>query len=230
MAKIQIGAPLTGIRGTVGGIVFSANASGPYAKILTKPITRFSAWQMPFRQQLSQTGYHWDNLSAPDRADWVTWAAAPTEPDYDPWGVQRYITGFQWYARCAQRRLFVDATWPSTAPSGAQPAAITGLTVTAEPFSLGNSEISWTTPNFGATDVLYATFATSTHPYSVFPTVTPLVIAASPAVGAGPIDVSLIIAIRFGEIISGQKAFVTAWNQNELGVRSVAAYATCLIA
>ena len=228
MAKCKFGATIDGIRGSVGGVTFSANGSGPYLKAYRRPIIRTSTDQMPLRQHLAQAGYQWDQLTVQQRADWDDFADAPNEIDKDAWDDQRFLTGFLWFVRAAQRRYYVNGTWPDDAPSGAAQTPLTGLSVFAAPYP-GAAQISWTAPHIYATDALIADAAISTHPNAVTPQGYPLIIAAVADAGDGPIDIDLMIAFRIGLLVSGQKLFVRAWNQMQRGPRSVCAYATCII-
>jgi hypothetical protein len=229
MAKVKIAVTLDGIRGTIGGIVFSENSSGAYAKQLKRPVPRNSSYQQAFRQNLADVGYHWDDLTDGQRADWDAFAANPNELDYDPWSVQRFLTGYQWFARCAQRRLYVDAVWPTDAPTGAAQTPMADLALTAEPFPAGATEVSWSGPHLTATDALIVEFGLNTHPYATTPQTPYLIVAAPYDTGDGPYDISLISELRFGHLVAGQKAFIRAFNQAEAGNRSLASLASVII-
>lgn len=126
MARIQLGGTATGIRGTIGGVIYSENAAGLYARAWSQGPKRQSSVQQWYRAIFSQGQSIWSALSDAERLNWKTFAAAPTELDYDPWGVQFFLHSNQWYLRAQSRRVYaglpVDVTCPS-APAPAVPAS-----------------------------------------------------------------------------------------------------------
>jgi hypothetical protein len=104
MAITQIAAPLSGIRGTVAGLVYSANRSGTYVKgwsMCTNPSTIDQVWQ---RGQLAQAGAAWRTLSTAEQLDWETFAMTPPETDYNSLGDVYVLSGFGWFTRIFLRR------------------------------------------------------------------------------------------------------------------------------
>jgi len=229
MAKITFGSGIAGMRGRMGGAVFSANISGAYTKQYARPVKRHTVWQLGFRARMAAASAQWSYMTDLQRAAWDAYAAAPNEADYDPWGVQYYFSGYYWFVRAAVRRALVDGTWPSTPPSGPAQTPISDLALDIRPYSVGDSFISWTAPVFGSTDILYAELALSDNASNATPKTRYLVIAAYEDPEPSPLEVTLQINFRWGELVPGQKAYLRAWNQNEHGNRSTVAECTAII-
>jgi len=125
MAIVTIALPLTGIRGTIAGIVFSANHNGPYAKgwsPCTNPTTIGQVWQ---RAQLAEAGRLWRTLTTAHQNNWDTFAKTPPETDYNSLHKIYLLSGFGWFTRILLRRrrcglsddLIAPASTPTTAPT-----------------------------------------------------------------------------------------------------------------
>lgn len=125
MAIIKIGAPLTGIRGTVGGLTFSANGSGPYVKQWSKGPFLQSDWQTPVRSVVGSLTEEWGDLTQNQRDDWDTWAAQPAQARTNSLGEEYFLSGYGQFIACNTRMLTMDHALQVTAPVGAYPAAPT---------------------------------------------------------------------------------------------------------
>jgi len=138
---------VTGIRGMLGGVKFSANRSGPYACGRTMAVNPGSIGQMEQRGILAQAGRLWRTLSTAQQGDWDTFAATPPEDDYNSLGELYLPSGFGWFTRifCRRRRtgqaddLLAPASTPTAAPdsfsldlypaSGDEDQAVLGYTL-----------------------------------------------------------------------------------------------------
>jgi len=147
MAIVTIALPVTGIRGMLAGIKFSANRSGPYACGRTMAVNPGSIWQMWQRGNLSQAGRLWRTLTTVQQTAWETFAATPPETDYNSLGEVYEPSGFGWFTRIYLRLLrtgqandlLAPASVPVDAPitftldlypaSGAGNQAVLGYTV-----------------------------------------------------------------------------------------------------
>jgi hypothetical protein len=125
MAIVTIALPVTGIRGTIAVIVFSANKSGAYAKgwsPCTNPQTIGQVWQ---RSQMPEAGRLWRTLSTAEQTDWDTLSATPPETDYNSLNEVYLLSGFGWFSRILLRRrrcglvddLLAPVSTPTTAPT-----------------------------------------------------------------------------------------------------------------
>jgi len=125
MAKTKLAAPLAGIRGTVGGLVYSANQSGTYVKAWNPPTNPKTPSQMLERSYLAQMPTLWNALTPVQRAAWNTFAALGAQAQTDSLGQTYYISGWLWFVKCNIRLLRVGRTPGTAAPVIARPAAPT---------------------------------------------------------------------------------------------------------
>ena len=117
MAITQLGVIVTGVRGTIGGITFSANKSGTHAKIKSKPSNPMTVKQVEQRGYLSTMGSLWRSLSTAQQEDWNTFAATPPETDYNSLGEVYLLSGFGWFCRICLRRLRTGQAQSLLAPA-----------------------------------------------------------------------------------------------------------------
>lgn len=123
MAVIKLGALISGIRGTVGGVTYSANRSGPYAKSWSRPPIALSPLQAERVSNLAGFAAGWQALSAANQATWD--AYAPTRPLTNSLGETYNASGFNWYCRINTHLEDAGLAWRSTAPTLPLPAPIT---------------------------------------------------------------------------------------------------------
>lgn len=125
MAIIKIGAPLSGIRGTLGGITYSENGSGPYAKQWSRPVNPRTGLQTQERGFLARMPGLWAALTDAQRADWRTFAEDPAQEKTNSLGEAYYASGYNWFCQCNVSLLRVGRATIQPAPTQAQPAAPT---------------------------------------------------------------------------------------------------------
>lgn len=113
MARVTYGGGVTEFEGSIGGVTFMRNSSGPIAKLRSRPIVN------P-RQALSekQTLFaflvaYWQALDQSDKDDWDTFAAAHNHTT--PWGETKTLSGYQWFLSCNLIRMIYHST-PIDAP------------------------------------------------------------------------------------------------------------------
>jgi hypothetical protein len=135
MAIITIGAPLTGIRGRLGGLVFSANQSTPYVKTWAPPSQNQSNIRSIESTDLARYPDLWRGLTAAQRTAWDTFAAAAPQQLTNSLGQTYTISGFLWFVKINRQAFAVGDTVQSTAPVIARPAApaITNFTINSIP-------------------------------------------------------------------------------------------------
>jgi len=100
MALIKLGETLSGIRGTIGGITFSQNQSGPYAKHWARPVDPYTLPQQTKRNQISRWARTWSTLSDSQRDAWNAFAETDPEPNTNPLGDTIPHSGFHYFVRC----------------------------------------------------------------------------------------------------------------------------------
>lgn len=123
MAIIKVGAPLSGIRGTLGGITYSANGSGPYVKQWAIPVNPGSSKQYRERGYQSRMPALWAALTEGQRDDWRSFAADPAQELTNSLGEAYYASGFNWYCKCNVRLLRTGRATVDDIPTQARPAA-----------------------------------------------------------------------------------------------------------
>lgn len=103
MALIKLGETVVGIRGTIGGITFSQNQSGPYAKSWARPVDPYSLPQQTKRNQISRWARTWTTLTDEQRDAWHELADEDPEPNTNPLGDPISHSGFHYFVRCNVR-------------------------------------------------------------------------------------------------------------------------------
>lgn len=133
MAVIKMGTIVTGIRGTVGGLTFSANKSGPYARTWARGANPRSNLQSDARTNFAQLSGMWKTLSSADQETWEDFAAAPEQVRQNAFGEDYYISGFAWFLALSIQLDNADRAWISTAPVLPKPdtPTISAVTVSA---------------------------------------------------------------------------------------------------
>jgi len=123
MAKILLGPTVIGIRGTVAGVTFSANAGGPYARGWHTPPNPRRAAQLAQRTKLGNWAVAWRSLTAVQKATWTVYAAAAAQTLTDSLGQPYFASGFNWYITTNTNLAIIAGAAAVTAPVAARPAA-----------------------------------------------------------------------------------------------------------
>jgi len=118
VAIIKLGALVAGIRGTVGGVTYTAGKSGPYARAWAKGANSRRQGQQLTRGRFSALGTAWQGLTASQRSGWDTLAAADPEPTYNSLGELEVLSGWQYFLRVNARRLKTVGTIVEDAATG----------------------------------------------------------------------------------------------------------------
>ena len=121
--------PILGqLRGSIGGLVFSRNGGGQYAKSKGEPTNGNTTRQQAARGFLNTLSAGWASLSAANKTAWNGWA--DTHPRNDSLGQEYTITGHQAYVGLNSRLLDAGESAVATPPAITAPAAPTGVVVT----------------------------------------------------------------------------------------------------
>lgn len=150
MAILKLGELVSGIRGTIGGTVYSANQAGPYAKRWAKGTNPHTTPQSVIRSTLSSHSAYWQALDQADRDLWDAYAALPAQELINSLGEVYYASGFNWFCRNSSFRLAAGQTRRTQPPTDSRPTAPTIDAFTAQ------------TPITTSADMLI------THPYGEF--------------------------------------------------------------
>ena len=136
MAKILLGPTVIGIRGTVGGITFSQNRGGPYARGWHQPPNPRTSNQLLSRSRLGTWAVAWRSLSSTNKGLWDTYAADVAQELTDSLGQAYYASGLNWFITVNIARAQMGLGQLSAAPTVAVPAA---PNVEAASFSISSS-------------------------------------------------------------------------------------------
>jgi hypothetical protein len=175
--------------------------------------------QLP-RGLLVSTARGYAALTPSEKADWKAYALAPVEPDYDPWGSVRYLTGFQWWQRAGLRRQAMgDAptvsvpTTPMTAPAG--------CTLTAgHPGAVLTITLAWTAGTFAANQYAAAYIAIRSGGGLQYSTTGYLSVLQTKTPGNAGDDITTAVYNAFGDPPVNSIVFCRLWKQAPLGNRS----------
>jgi len=219
MAIIKLGTIVVGIRGTLGGVTYSANASGTYAKQWKYPRRPAHPRQTNIQNTLTRIPDAWRNLTAGQRADWETFAADAAQELTNALGETYFISGFQWFTKINMWALSIGFTIRSTPPTGGKPSApsLTAAVISTGPTSC---TITYTGSPFGATDSIVVFCQNWPTTTANTPAGTAKRASATFNPGASPYTFTTGYVTRFGTPQVGQRVFCTVYNQSGGGYRS----------
>lgn len=98
MAKILFGNMVADARGKLGGIVYSRNAAGAYARQKVSPVQPRSPAQLGQRSDLMDVSKLWGTLTQSQRTAWAGFAQ--THKFVDVFGLAKKYSGQQMYMHC----------------------------------------------------------------------------------------------------------------------------------
>jgi len=232
MAIILLGSTILGIRGSIGGVTYSAGLGGPYARAWSRGSNPRSPLQSTNRAYLGGCGAAWAGLTAGERADWDTFAAGAPETTYNSLGEVVTLSGWNYFARCNTRRLANGQGLILTRPTGAD--AIQPGTPTVDNFEVIGTptdmfKVEWDVSGWQATDygiVFVRVLPSGATVYT--PSSLRFIASAGALVGeilAYPQFVLIFGAAQAGWTVSGKFHI-----QNGSGLRSVAVEVSDVVA
>lgn len=121
MAILLFAAPVAGLRGKVGGNIFSANKSGPYLKTWGKGSNPRSDTQTEHRAALIEFSQSWRDITSAQRTDWDTYAALAAQDKINSLGETYSASGFAWFVQINLARKQAGQTQLDPAPTVAIP-------------------------------------------------------------------------------------------------------------
>jgi len=220
MARIKLASPIGGIRGTVGGVTYSANATSLYAKLWRGPRPSGTRLASKTRCLFGSNGGPWRALSQAKRDAWDTWAALPAQELTDSLGQAYYASGWNWFVTLSSRLAWIERDIVEDPPSVARPAAPSISSVVLETSGIGaDSRITYPEDEFDGWDiVLFGRLSLSQG--AVARTAGFYQILASQAPGATSTSVQSQLESVFGTIPSGARLFASVARQLPDGQRS----------
>jgi len=122
VAIIKLGTTVVGIRGTLGGGVYSANKAGPYVKAWRYPIVPRTAGQLAARARAASIPDLWQSLTDAQRDTWVDRAAEAQFERTNSLGETYALTAFQLFSSWSIRRLISGRSASTSAPNVNKPS------------------------------------------------------------------------------------------------------------
>ncbi len=222
MAIIKVQAPVAGIRGTVGGITYSANKSGPYAKAWSRGSNPRTDFQTAQRRSLSTIPALWKALSGVQQTAWDTFAALPAQDRLNPLGETFSASGYNWFTICNTRLINMGRSTIAATPVIARPASPT-VTSLQLPFLDGQiAKITYPSAEWSATqDQVIEIGVVNSTGRTVEPTnFLQLLLDQNPP------DTDQVFRVpylnRWNLVGTAYKGFARVYRQTEEGIRSAA--------
>jgi len=227
MAILKLGELVAGIRGTVGGTIYSANKAGPFARRWSKGPNPETSKQTVQRAIMTTHGAPWLALAQGDRDDWDTYAADPAQELTNSLGEAYYANGYNWFCRINTHLLLSGRARRSVFPPSAAPAAPTLSTAySTEPISTDyHNRITYPVWEFLNHDVIvrvgFASRTSQLVKYRGFAAVhyTTHTVSWYTEFGLTTLDI-------FGQTQADSKCFFQVQKQNNEGRRSAVATVT----
>jgi len=226
MAKLKLGAMLGDARNAIGGMVFSKNQFGAYARQKVSPVQPRSIKQAAVRSGVQDLATKWANqLTAAQRAGWI--ALASVNPVVDVFGDSQILTGLQMFVRVNRNLIKAGQDYRANPPANQDVDALSTLTVAASvatqaitltftptPIGALNKLLEWATPALPKGRAYHENF------YKF--------LAASAANAPTGVDIGPAWVLRFGAMQLGQQIGVKCRLLNvDTGAESAALQATC---
>ncbi len=145
---IKFGPTIVGARGSLGGITFSANLAGAYAKMWARPPKTRTAAQATTGNTLGIAAQHWRTLSPANITAWNLWASTTAPARFNSLGIAITLSGFQWFVELSTKLLMNAATIIDTAPVLAEPAVATPILFNIRETGTGTTGITFTNDTF----------------------------------------------------------------------------------
>lgn len=130
MAIVKLGSIVVGVRGSIGGVTYSAGLGGPYAKAFGRSSNPKAARQQVVRANVGNLGAVWQGMSSTLRGDWDTFAATDPEPTFNSLGEPVVLSGWGYFVRCNVRRQQNAQSIITAVPTGGDATAPGQFTVT----------------------------------------------------------------------------------------------------
>jgi len=219
MAICKFAAIISGIRGSLGGLTFSANGAADYVKSWSMPSNPRSEAQNLPRATTALLPSEWRALSDAQRAAWDTWAALAPQARTNSLGDTYYPSGFNQFSLINTRILQFAGSIRSTPPTNSVPSAPTLTALNAYTGASNNSEITFSGSPFGALDAI-VTGAIHTGDGLLSHSYRQLIVTRDDTNPTSPWDIQSELEDLFGQLSVGQKLYIAVAVQTSDGQRS----------
>lgn len=157
MAIIKFGTTVVGLRGTIGGITFSANKSGPTARAWSRGSVPQTERQQAHKAIIANLPPEWAALTPAEKDAWDVWAADPLQARTNSLGESYQMSGFQAFMFINTVLTEVGLPTRTAPPSASQDSPPTLDSVEFHTTaSAGTSQFTYTPPEFNLRSVVFA--------------------------------------------------------------------------
>lgn len=220
MAKILLSAPVAGIRGTIGGITYSQNATGPYAKGWSRSSNPRTPRQTRVRGPFGSQGPPWRALTPAQRAAWATWAALPAQERTDVFGNPYYLSGWQWFVLLNTRLRLAGLPPLTDEPADPRPTAPTLSGITWSESSPLTAEVTYPAATFDPDFTLVLETTLQPYPSATVPRYRPVQILVETSPDNAAQTFGAEFRNRLGLPVEGQAIYAALYRQSVEGLRS----------
>lgn len=225
--KVRWGPFVGAMSGSEGNTTASRNRYGPYLRVRSIPTKRVTDYTTEVRGQLASLAQAYGALDPTDQQAWEAWA--PEHPIVDRLGDSRVLQASNAYIQINMRLLRIGASPISLPPIASPPAAISGLTLTAQD-AAGVCSLAWTSGALGASEQLVINAALITSPGRRYYKNFLKQVDYSAAAAVSPFDFKANMVERFGDLLVGQRVYVHAFvYDNTTGLSSALAVANTTV-
>lgn len=221
MATAKLGVSITDLRGKVGHMVFSRNASGHTVRSWNYPKRQATAQQVGKRAWMANLRHIWGTLTQLQIDAWNALAETPPEVDHNRVGEVVLLSGSAWHTRINLRRLQAGQDIANDAPAAVavDPPAYFDLAVYDFANEVDDSSFDYTDNDFdGFYAILEVAPVNSLAKQSQRFGYKTVFAGSVPSLGPQIINTELRTA--FGVIAYGQRCFAHLYKQSLDGIRS----------
>ena len=230
MSLVLYGGGLIDNRGSIAGTTFSRTRFGPTACAKTTPINVRNQFTTQARANLQSASGLWSNLlTETERQSWNAYALI--NPVTNVFGAIAYLSGMQWFCKCAINQTNFGVPIATTPPAVGAPSAPLSLSLVATAGTPGSLVLTWTNPALGGTPTM-AVWAThnlsagTSYANSQLRFVTYL----APASGSSDIEADWHTRFLGNPFLAGKKIFVLIFNMDtDNGLTSTGINANCIV-
>lgn len=149
MAIVEFAAPITSIKGSIGGWTFQANNSGNIIRLKGTRAKSITAKQTLAQQNFFEFVQKWQTLTFAEKLLWDAYGVANTKEN--KFGITKTLTGMNWYQSINSNLQLMGEPLVTSPPAHILPPAVAAYNLTFDatkieitfgaPFSPANSQL-----------------------------------------------------------------------------------------
>lgn len=217
-------------RGSISGNTYSRSKFGATIRAKTTPINVVNALTSQYRANLQSVSGMWGKtLTEPQRQAWNAFALL--NPQTNVFGQISYLSGAQWFTRCAINNTNQGVSISVTPPVSGTIAAPISISAVATADPGGTLVMTWVNPALGLTDKIVFWTTPNISPGISYANNKLRATSYQTATSAST-DIQADWHIRFKGIplLQGQKIGILAFNiDGNTGVTSAGIFTSCII-